>query len=64
MVCRHASLLQGIDCPMTAAFMDAVVFYGGGGPTTYKNAICVFEHNPSKSECAVCRRQKTPDSLG
>lgn len=36
---------------MNAAFMDAVIFYGGmSGPTTYTNAICVFEHSPS--ECA------------
>jgi hypothetical protein len=43
------SLLQGIDCPMNAAYMDAVIFYGGmSGPTTYHNAICVFEHSPSE----------------
>jgi hypothetical protein len=47
-------LLQGIDCPMNAAFMDADIFYSGmSGPTTYKNAICVFEHSPS--ECTLYR---------
>uniref|UniRef100_A0A383WJJ4 Amine oxidase n=1 Tax=Tetradesmus obliquus TaxID=3088 RepID=A0A383WJJ4_TETOB len=40
-------LVQGIDCPMTAAYMDAVTFYKGSSKTNYhKNAICVFEHNP------------------
>jgi hypothetical protein len=34
---------------MHAAFMDATIFYSGmSGPTTYKNVICVFEHNPGK----------------
>lgn len=47
----HLPCLQGIDCPMTAAFMDAVIYYGGGSPRTFKNAICVFEHNPG--ECLL-----------
>jgi Cu2+-containing amine oxidase len=38
--------LQGIDCPVTAAFMDATIFYGGmPHPKTFKNAICVFERH-------------------
>jgi hypothetical protein len=42
-------LLQGIDCPMNAAFMDATVFYGGmPHPKTFKNAICVFERHTGK----------------
>lgn len=45
----HVTSRQGIDCPMHAAFMDATIFYSGmSGPTTYKNVICVFEHNPGK----------------
>uniref|UniRef100_A0A383VT45 Amine oxidase n=1 Tax=Tetradesmus obliquus TaxID=3088 RepID=A0A383VT45_TETOB len=40
-------LVQGIDCPMTAAYMDAVTFFKGASkPNLHKNAICVFEHNP------------------
>jgi hypothetical protein len=40
------ALLQGIDCPMNAAFMDATIFYGGmPHPKTFKNAICVFERH-------------------
>lgn len=32
---------------MHGVFLDADIFYSGmSGPTTYKNAICVFEHNP------------------
>eukprot|EP00882_Tetradesmus_deserticola_P006545 GHRQ01006887.1.p1 GENE.GHRQ01006887.1~~GHRQ01006887.1.p1 ORF type:complete len:732 (+),score=281.45 GHRQ01006887.1:152-2347(+) len=40
-------LVQGVDCPMTAAYMDAVTFFKGSSkPNYHKNAICVFEHNP------------------
>jgi Cu2+-containing amine oxidase len=46
-------LVQGIDCPMTAAFMDAVTYFKGSGTiNVHKNAICVFEHNPG--ECCSC----------
>eukprot|EP00775_Hariotina_reticulata_P012327 gene12327-12462_t len=38
-------LVQGVDCPLTAAFMDAVTFYKGR-LTLHKNAVCVFEQNP------------------
>ena len=44
-------LVQGIDCPMTAAFMDAVtLFKGSGTVNVHKNAICVFEHNPGEEQ--------------
>lgn len=40
-------LVQGVDCPMTAAYMDAVTFFKGASkPNFHKSAICVFEHNP------------------
>jgi hypothetical protein len=40
-------LVQGVDCPMTAAYIDAVTFFKGASkPNLHKNAICVFEHNP------------------
>lgn len=40
-------LVQGVDCPMTAAYLDAATFYKGSSKVNvHKNAICVFEHNP------------------
>jgi hypothetical protein len=37
-------LVHGVDCPLTAAYMDVVTWYKGmGAPVTHKNAICVFE---------------------
>jgi Cu2+-containing amine oxidase len=42
-------LVQGVDCPMTAAYIDAVTFFKGASkPNLHKNAICVFEHNPGR----------------
>jgi diamine oxidase len=42
-------LVQGVDCPMTAAYMDAVTFFKGSSkPNYHKSAICVFEHNPGE----------------
>lgn len=47
-------LVQGVDCPMTAAYLDAATFYKGSSKVNvHKNAICVFEHNPG--ECRVLR---------
>jgi Cu2+-containing amine oxidase len=44
-------LVQGVDCPMTAAYLDAVTFYKGSGTiNVHKNAVCVFEHNPGGRE--------------
>jgi Cu2+-containing amine oxidase len=43
-------LVQGVDCPMTAAYIDAVTFFKGSSKANYhKSAICVFEHNPGES---------------
>lgn len=40
-------LVQGVDCPMTAAYMDAATFFKGSSKVNiHKNAVCVFEHNP------------------
>lgn len=40
-------LVQGVDCPMTAAYLDAATFFKGSSKVNvHKNAICVFEHNP------------------
>ena len=37
-------LVHGVDCPLTAAYMDAVTFYKSmPAPVVHKNAICVFE---------------------
>lgn len=42
-------LVQGVDCPMTAAYLDASTFYKGSSKVNvHKNAICVFEHNPGE----------------
>jgi primary-amine oxidase len=42
-------LVQGVDCPMTAAYLDAATFYKGSSKVNvHKNAICVFEHNPGE----------------
>ncbi|KIZ06096.1 hypothetical protein MNEG_1864 [Monoraphidium neglectum] len=37
-------LVHGVDCPLTAAYMDVVTLYKGmAAPVVHKNAICVFE---------------------
>ena len=54
-------LVQGVDCPMTAAYLDAVTFFKGASATNFhKNAICVYEHNPGaaglgSSQQEACR---------
>jgi hypothetical protein len=49
---------------MNAAFMDADIFYSGmSGPTTYKNAICVFEHSPSKPSLLRVPTRNRPAAL-
>lgn len=39
-------LVPGVDCPDTAAFLDNYHFVDTNKPKLYKNAICIFEHNP------------------
>jgi Cu2+-containing amine oxidase len=42
-------LVQGVDCPMTAAYLDTATFYKGSSKVNiHKNAVCIFEHNPGK----------------
>lgn len=37
-------LVHGVDCPLTAAYMDVATLYKGmAQPVVHKNAICVFE---------------------
>ncbi|KAI8472809.1 MAG: copper amine oxidase [Monoraphidium minutum] len=37
-------LVHGVDCPLTAAYMDVATLYKGmASPVVHKNAICVFE---------------------
>ena len=43
---RASSLTHGIDCPHDSVYQDAVVFYDGIARQV-KDAICVFEQNPS-----------------
>jgi Cu2+-containing amine oxidase len=42
-------LVHGVDCPLTAAYMDVVTLYKGmAAPVVHKNAICVFESDQSE----------------
>ena len=43
---RASSLTHGIDCPHHSVYQDVVVFYDGTARQV-KDAICVFEQNPS-----------------
>ena len=43
---RSFELVRGVDCPDTAAFLDTHHFVDSHQPNVYKNAICIFEHNP------------------
>ncbi|KAM4874025.1 diamine oxidase [copper-containing] isoform 1-T4 [Thomomys bottae] len=36
-------LAQGIDCPDTATFLDAIHYYDTDGPVLYPRALCIFE---------------------
>lgn len=37
-------LVHGVDCPLTAAYMDLTTLYKGmASPVVHKNAVCVFE---------------------
>ena len=37
-------LVHGVDCPLTAAYMDVTTLYKSmAKPVVHKNAICVFE---------------------
>jgi primary-amine oxidase len=37
-------LVHGVDCPLTAAYMDVVTLYKSmSAPVVHKNAICIFE---------------------
>ncbi|KAK3590103.1 hypothetical protein CHS0354_041149 [Potamilus streckersoni] len=40
-------LVPGIDCPETAVYLDTHHLVNSGRVLHYKNAICVFENNPS-----------------
>ncbi|KAH0626994.1 hypothetical protein JD844_002342 [Phrynosoma platyrhinos] len=39
------SLVQGVDCPYSATYLDTVYFFENWEPEVQKNSICVFEQN-------------------
>ncbi|XP_066477625.1 amine oxidase [copper-containing] 3-like [Tiliqua scincoides] len=39
------SLVQGIDCPYLATYLDRHYFFDSALPVTHKNSICIFEEN-------------------
>ncbi|XP_066477627.1 primary amine oxidase, lung isozyme-like [Tiliqua scincoides] len=42
----HAfTLIQGIDCPYLATYLDRHYFFDSALPLTRKNSICIFEQN-------------------
>ena len=43
---KASSLIHGIDCPHHSVYQDAVIFLLGVA-TQVKNAVCIFEQNPS-----------------
>lgn len=46
--------MHGVDCPLTAAYMDATTLYKGmPSPVVHKNAICVFEADQSEFKSVV-----------
>ena len=43
---KASSLIHGIDCPHHSVYQDVVVFFNGAARLV-KDAICIFEINPS-----------------
>ena len=43
---KAASLINGIDCPQQSIYQDVVVYFDGAIKHV-KDAICIFEQNPS-----------------
>ncbi|KAJ6669444.1 hypothetical protein lerEdw1_008254 [Lerista edwardsae] len=39
------TLIQGIDCPYLATYLDRHYFFDSAVPLTHKNSICIFEQN-------------------
>ncbi|XP_066477628.1 amine oxidase [copper-containing] 3-like [Tiliqua scincoides] len=40
-----STLIQGIDCPYLATYLDRHYFFDSALPVTHKNCICIFEQN-------------------
>ena len=45
---KTASLVHGIDCPHHSIYQDAMIFIDGVKQHV-KDAVCIFEQNPSVS---------------
>lgn len=42
----HFELVHGVDCPLTAAYMDMYHMFDSQTPLRMKNSVCVFELDP------------------